>query len=535
MISAPRKPDRTAADYLVIALSPALIMVLVGSLAWFLAEVGYRGQHSIGLRWLLAWFILGSTLITRIAIEVGSERAFVLGFGLAGAITLRLIQTVDPPFVGIGLLGLIWWCTHRLVVDCTLIDDDTDASGEGLLDAAGLRQEPKPAEPEARTAAPLVFVEHATAAARAASQRKLKKQKPHTPSAPGRWVIYFSLGVLPVFALGLAVLDRQDRPSIEFAFLMVMAYVAAALGLLLSTSFLGLRRYLRQRWLEMPGSMAAGWMARGAAWAVAVLAAALLLPRPQSSFSLTAAAARMTGREIKAEGGLLKDKPSEKAADKAPKESDPTQPRPENDQPPKGTAPKAADPGGSKSPKTSAATGTQSRPPIDLGKMTEILIRTVFLIFAAILFWRYRLVLWSGLVDLWRSLVAWWAGLGESVRPRKVRAPAAVFVEPTRPFAQFRDPFVQQPALGRDELLRYTFDGLEAWAAQHGIGRHPEETPLEFGRRLATQHPNSAADMAAVSEAYARLAYAQLGPDEGLDPVQRRLWVLMQSTTLKAA
>ena len=41
-------------------------------------------------------------------------------------------------------------------------------------------------------------------------------------------------------------------------------YVASGLGLLLTTSFLGLRRYLRQRRLEMPVTMAPVWLLLGA-------------------------------------------------------------------------------------------------------------------------------------------------------------------------------------------------------------------------------------------------------------------------------
>ena len=40
-----RQPP-TAADYVITALSPALIMGLVGSLAFFLLEVGYQGQYT---------------------------------------------------------------------------------------------------------------------------------------------------------------------------------------------------------------------------------------------------------------------------------------------------------------------------------------------------------------------------------------------------------------------------------------------------------------------------------------------------------
>ena len=44
VIDDPAKPAKTAADYMVIALSPVLIMLLVGSLCFFLIEVFFRGE-----------------------------------------------------------------------------------------------------------------------------------------------------------------------------------------------------------------------------------------------------------------------------------------------------------------------------------------------------------------------------------------------------------------------------------------------------------------------------------------------------------
>ncbi len=44
-----RRLDKTLVDYLVIAISPVLIMTLVGSLVFFLLEVFYRGEHSARL------------------------------------------------------------------------------------------------------------------------------------------------------------------------------------------------------------------------------------------------------------------------------------------------------------------------------------------------------------------------------------------------------------------------------------------------------------------------------------------------------
>ena len=55
-------PPKTLADYLVIAVSPALIMVMVHSVCFFLVEVFYRGEAAGGVRWVLFWFVLAVVL-----------------------------------------------------------------------------------------------------------------------------------------------------------------------------------------------------------------------------------------------------------------------------------------------------------------------------------------------------------------------------------------------------------------------------------------------------------------------------------------
>ena len=71
------------------------------------------------------------------------------------------------------------------------------------------------------------------------------------------------------------------------AFWLLCIYVASGLGLLVTTSFLGLRRYLRQRRLEMPLEMAGVWLSLGAAMIVALLVVCTLLPRPNAEYSVT--------------------------------------------------------------------------------------------------------------------------------------------------------------------------------------------------------------------------------------------------------
>ena len=70
-------------------------------------------------------------------------------------------------------------------------------------------------------------------------------------------------------------------------FSLLLVYVASALALLVTTSFLGLRRYLRQRRIEMPAPMAATWVGIGAVLIVIVMLLAALIPRPNAEYAIS--------------------------------------------------------------------------------------------------------------------------------------------------------------------------------------------------------------------------------------------------------
>jgi len=304
LVMARRKLDKTLADYLAIAVTPALIMVLIGSLVWFLAEIGYTGSRESRVRWILFWFVVGAVLVARIAMEQGRAQASIFLLGLAGATSLAIFKFAsDGPLVPIICLGIVAWCADKLTWDCTLIDESEDASGEGLLQVAGVADEAElPAEYAGtdgsgndsgqRDSGPRDSGDSAdsgdgpdagdgegasgssasaAASARGTPGRRQEKvpfwrrvflnesERAGKPHAPGLWVVYFSLAALPIFGFGQTMIPETRPDSRHFAFRCLLAYVGAGLGLLMLTSFLGLRRYLRQRNLEMPPTMAATW------------------------------------------------------------------------------------------------------------------------------------------------------------------------------------------------------------------------------------------------------------------------------------
>ena len=292
MKSMSRRAPETLADYLVVAICPALIMLLVGSLMYFLVEVFYQGEYKGRLLWVMAMFVLGIVGIARISMEEGLAYASLFGAALAGAIALALMQFVkDGLVIGGPIMALVWWAAHKLTWDCTLIDDAQDVSGQGLLQQMGLDTTAAPAdtssppgttsranEPEATTS---------TAAAPSPPWWETLLEPDRRPHAPGVWVIYFSLAALPLFGIGGWFVPASDPVARSRVFSLLVIYVASGMGLLLATSFLGLRRYLRQRKLEMPLEMTSTWIIVGVLMIFATLIVATILPRPSREYSLS--------------------------------------------------------------------------------------------------------------------------------------------------------------------------------------------------------------------------------------------------------
>ena len=110
------RPMQTTADFMVIALSPALIMGLIGSLVFFLLEVLYAGAYSGNLQWILFFFVFGAVLVARISL-LGqiSERSGIYGFVLGLAVWLGMQRFVDYPS-GTAAAQFSWLINLGLVV-----------------------------------------------------------------------------------------------------------------------------------------------------------------------------------------------------------------------------------------------------------------------------------------------------------------------------------------------------------------------------------------------------------------------------------
>lgn len=491
---------------MVIALSPALIMTLVGSLCFFLIEVLYRGKMMGVICWTMFWFIVGVTLITRVAIEVSRDRAAVLGLALACVTWLRLASSQPAYLLGMLLLAIVWFCSHQLVWDCTLIDEDEDSSGHGLL-----QQTAKPAP------------------ARPAPAKKLKR-KMKVSQNPGRWVIYFSLAALPLFGIGQMLLPSEAVENRRAGFIYLTIYLASALGLLVTTSFLGLRRYLRQRYIRMPAVIAFGWIKFGAGVAVAVLVLAIFVPRPGATaawLTLRYQVDRQLGKASKYMSppnppGHGEGKPGSDSGGKngeAKQSGDKQNNKPTssgNDKPASGQPQPGSTP-----PHMESPTGNAFK-----------MLRSLFWIIAGlvVLTWVFRRR--HMLMEMLRSII-------KAIRDLMSRfldgAPVRKSPRPEEPafgrprygsFGEYKNPFfaAKDHIMAPEQIILYTYEAVQVWAKEQGLPARPQETAREYAARLRERFPALDRHIAELARFYAHAAYGtSLPPNSELEPV-RELW-----------
>ena len=252
---------KTAADYAAIAVAPVLIFLMISSLANFLILVLYRGGFQSRLSWTVMCFTMGIVAVARIAIE--RDRVYSYGYAAALGLATLLVMSrlVDSFLFCIFILVVVGYLADLIVRDCTLIDEDVDASGEGLIDSGHLFLKKQIRESSVR-------------------QDDLKTdQSRRKTSQPGRTVMYLALAALPLFGLGQFFL-RNDPASWASAKYLLAFYLFASLSLLVTTSFVGLRRYLRQRKVEMPTDVTIAWLSAGLVLIAAVLMLAYFAPMP---------------------------------------------------------------------------------------------------------------------------------------------------------------------------------------------------------------------------------------------------------------
>lgn len=526
----PSKPAKTLADYFAIAISPVLIMLMVGSLCFFLVEVFYRGEAEASVRWVLFWFVIATVLVARIGIEQGNTHALVYGVGLAVATWLYLTRVHPAYLLGALMLGIVWLCAHQLTRDCTLMDDDADATGRGLLQMVRWRRPGEKKGPGSESNKPEI-------------SRAGKKQTSGLHS-PGIWLIYFSLAALPLFGIGQTLLPAEDLAARQTGFEYLFTYLLAALGLFLTTSFLGLRRYLRQRYLPMPPEIAVGWLKFGAGLTLIVLLAAFLMPRPGVGAAWGTLRYHIDYRLRQASEYAMRFNPHGRGQGNPGQganlpqttgsESQNGKPQPPGDQ---RSPNQSADDHG---PKSHGPAPKNSSPPLSgaAARLYRLLRRLLLLALAVLVGWwifRRRDLLLQIFRELWAALVGFFKNLFSfRLAGRGAKAPKTV--APRLAFASYQNPFATGDAAAwpPQQLILYSFEALQHWAAERGIEVGPERTAREFCSMIGSGFPEVASELNHLAFLYGHAAYGTAIP-RGYDQESlRKLWEFMSVAQLPA-
>src|SRR5581483_3671920 len=107
--------SQTLADYVALAISPALIMGLVASLVFFLVNVLYVGEFVGRLQWILFFFVFGAVLIARMTMrDDTSSRAVLYGVPLGLLTWLGMQMFVEYPEGG-GIREMSWILNAGLI------------------------------------------------------------------------------------------------------------------------------------------------------------------------------------------------------------------------------------------------------------------------------------------------------------------------------------------------------------------------------------------------------------------------------------
>ena len=582
-------------DVVSLLISPILIMLMVGSLVFFLIEVVYAGRYEGRLLYTFFFFVAGSVLIARIAIQQGHQRAMIYGLGLGGACFAAMIAFVEypngwlkvlGPVLNLVLMGIVWWSANKLTWDCTHLAEDAQASGRGVLAAAGLDNtrattaddDEAEFDPDRSSTATEKkkrknrTTDEATTGffgwlPRFQKYREFRKKRPHTP---GVWVLYFALAALPLFALGQSIIPADDSERRRDTFLLMALYVGSALGLLMTTTLMGLKRYLAARNAELSPTLTLGWLGLGAGLIAMFLACGAVLPRPHSEtplFTLNKGGTQNRsasknaqvrdssagkgegnqGQKQEAGKGEQSGKNGEKGGNKGEKGSG------KGDSKQGGDTKKKSDEGsdsgksgedgknqkegnaedeeqekGSSEGGSSTSKLTQALETISKGLKWLVWVVIAIAIIAGLFFfglkWLAPFTSWArGLLDWLRALF----GQKESKQKQKAEAQAAVqAVSRPPPFAEFSNPFQDGSAEQRDpaELVRYTYAAFQSWAWDNRIEHTADETPAEFAARIAEEFPDLEAPASTLNALLMRVQFSLKGAPTNTLELLEQFW-----------
>jgi len=540
------------ADWLVLAVTPALLVSLVSCLLFFIVDILYRGRHGGRMEWILFFSTVGMVLIGRVRlIDEIAKRAGLYSAALGGLVWIGLGMYIPPPdgwpfpahIAAMGtLVALGFWVTRILVLDTTDLNDDDEIEGQGLLAAGGLED-----DPAERLRAQ---VENATG--RAHLQKIIKPARIRRP--PGGMVVLFCLVTLPLFGLGQALIPVSEQERRWRSLLLLMGYLGSGFLLLLTCCFLGLRRYVARRGISMPPSMAAAWLGTGSLVVGIVLLGALLIPRPADTGGIVALLTQQQNpaKETKKEsGGFHQDDAKStgsgndknaKTPDKKGKGKDPAGKESGNK---KGQDAKKESSDNNRSDPPKNDTSAKDANPNMADRLSELMsgimpilkmIVAAAIVVMLVLFLAWRAAMGHSNTDWVNRWLGWlfklWDGLLGRTSKRPIRESESLQIpaESWKPFGDFSNPFTGRYPLDGPELVREVFAGVVAWGRDKRLPPRMGETAREFSKRMGNEYPALEEGLQKLANLVDQVEYAPESPVVVQRESLQELWILLKAS-----
>ena len=292
----------------------------------------------------------------------------------------------------------------------------------------------------------------------------------------------------------------------------------------------------------MPPVMSATWVTMGSVVGLGILVGCILLPRPNADWSLTAMIDRLGDRprksstESKEAGQEVESKErqssQQQAGGRTGEESQ--QGRPAEIKDPGKESPSTARASERVKPQATPAPPALPHSPRLPLRLLRIALYAALVLVILIVTWKYKERLFGVLREFCRALQEFWRSLFASRHAEPHQKEPGIAERAAHPFAAFSNPFASGEAgrMSLQELIVYSFNGLEAWATERRCGRRPDQTPFEFSEQLGEQAPELAFEVGQVTRLYVQVAFAKAASPAGCEPVLEALWNKMNSAGL---
>jgi hypothetical protein len=347
---------------------------------------------------------------------------------------------------------------------------------------------------------------------------------------------------LPTFGIAQGFIPSSDLASRQWVFQLFIAYILASLGLLMTTSLIGLMRYLHARKVEMPNSLMISWIAVGSVAGVVLLGVAWLLPRPAPEYSIARAipfsfktpdSTRPNRWALGNDGQEAGGQANSTRRGGQSGQGQSGQGQSGQGQSGQGQSGQGQSGQGASTSQGSSSSFRMPSIPGGLGTLIKILAALALI---SLLLWsaiRYRREIMVGIRTWLDGIARWWSlFLGRKGRQLKGIAPISTApIEPRRPFSTFKNPFRDRAMsqLTPDEIVAFSFNALEAWAYEVGHPRHEDQTPIEFAKSLSRSAPEIGPSAQAFTKLVNQSAYAPSTLDRSCLPTVQKLWEQIES------